>query len=247
MKILLSGCSGAMGRVISQVCKESEDYDVVAGYARKQVDDLGYPVYNDLSLVKEEVDVLIDFSGPGALDSIINFALERSLPLIIASTGLEDEDFEKIWDASSKIPILQSGNMSLGINILLDQVAKLSAFLEDFDVEIIEKHHNLKTDAPSGTAKMLLNSVKAGRGEIEGVVYGRQGNEATRKKGQVGVHAIRGGTIVGEHSVIFAGLDELVEIKHIASSKKIFANGALKAADFIINKDKGLFTMKDVI
>lgn len=247
MKILLSGYSGAMGRVITDLCQKTAGYEIVAGYARSQVEGFAYPVYENISDIKEKVDVIIDFSNVAALDSVLNYGIENGIPMVIASTGLGDSEIEKIQKASESIPIIQSGNMSLGVNTIVDIVKNVAAALNEFDVEIIEKHHKYKVDAPSGTANMLLDAVKSGRQDIDKITYGREGNDAKRQEGEIGVHAIRGGTIVGEHSVIFAGMDEMVEIKHTALSKGIFANGALKAADFIVKKTKGLYSMKEVI
>lgn len=247
MKILLSGCSGAMGKVITEICKETDGYHIVAGYARMEIEGLDYPVYNNLSNVKEDVDVIIDFSNVEALPSVLNYGVEKNIPMVIASSGFGEAEYNEIEKASEKVAIVHSRNMSLGVNILLDIVKKAAASLIGFDVEIVEKHHKYKVDAPSGTAYMLMDAVKSGRKDLNETVYGRQGNDAKRQDGELGVHAIRGGTIVGEHSVIFAGLDEVVEIKHTAMSKAIFANGAIKAADFIVGKTKGLYSMEDVI
>lgn len=247
MKILLSGYNGAMGRVITQLCEESQAYEIVAGYSRTIAEAFNYPVYNNISDIKEEVDVIIDFSNVEALSKVLKYGLERKIPMVIASTGLGEGEYDKIKKASETIAIIQSGNMSLGINILLDIVEKVAASLNNFDVEIIEKHHKYKVDAPSGTANMLADAVRAGREDIDKIVYGREGSDAKRQDGELGIHAIRGGTIVGEHSVIFAGIDELVEIKHTPFSKRIFANGAFKAADFIVKKTTGLYSMEEVI
>ena len=247
MRILLSGYSGAMGRVISQMCRERQDDIIVAGYAKSKHEVADYPVYTDLSQIQEKVDVIIDFSKAEAVAAILDYGKQQKIPMVIASTGLGVAEYKKIEDASKEVAILQSGNMSLGINLLLDIVQEVAAKLTGFDVEIIEKHHNKKVDAPSGTANMLAQAVSSGRDDLEQIVYGRSGKEAKRQQGEIGIHAIRGGTIVGEHSVIFAGTDEVIEIKHSAASKKIFANGALKAANFIVKQTKGLYSMEDVL
>lgn len=247
MKIILSGYSGAMGRVVTELCQELEGYEIVAGYSRREVEGFKYPVYSDLNDINEDADVIIDFSNVDAVLDVVDYAVKENIPMVIASTGLGDNQYEAIEKAAKDIPIIQSGNMSLGINKLIDIVEGLASALSDFDVEIIEKHHNKKVDSPSGTANMLVDAVKSGRENVSRVIYGREGNDTKRQDGELGVHAIRGGTIVGEHSVIFAGVDEVVEIKHIASSKRIFANGAIKAANFIVQKENGLYSMKDVI
>lgn len=247
MKILLSGYSGAMGRVITEVCQGKSNYNIVAGYARSKTEGFEHPVYDNIFHVKEEVDLIIDFSNVGALTSLLNYGVEKEIPIVLASTGLGQDQYDQIEKASQSTAILQSANMSLGINSLIDIVGSLASSLTDFNVEIVEKHHKYKLDAPSGTANMLVDAVKSGRYDIEEIVHGRQGNDSKRKDGEIGVHAIRGGSIVGEHSVILAGIDEEIEIKHTALSKRIFANGALKAADFLVHKSQGLYTMKDVI
>lgn len=247
MKILLSGCTGAMGRVITEVCQSKEGYEIVAGFAISDTGDLPYPVYTDIQDVREEVDVVIDFSNVDALASVLDFGVRRKVPLVIATTGLGDDEHEKIRQAAQEVPILQSGNMSLGVNTLLYIVEKLAASLGDFDIEVVEKHHRYKVDAPSGTAQMLAEAARKGRQDIDRLVYGREGGDTKRQDGELGIHSIRGGTIVGEHSVIFAGEDEIVEIKHTALSKKVFAHGAFKAADFIIGQKAGLYRMEDVM
>lgn len=243
MRILLSGYNGTMGKVVSEVAQDL----IVCGYSNVLSSDASFPVYDNLENVVETVDVIIDFSNPKALPALLNYAVARRIPMVIASTGLSDVNHQAIDEASQIIPILQSGNFSLGINVLLDISEKLASALRDFDVEIIEKHHKLKVDAPSGTAIMLQEAVVKARPELTDISYGREGTDTKRSNHEIGMHSIRGGTIVGEHSLIFAGLDEIVEIKHIASSKKIFANGALHAAGFIVRKNNGRYTMEDVI
>lgn len=241
MKILLSGYNGVMGHVVSELTS-----DIVAGYSNVLAD-ASFPVYTDLSEIKEDFDVILDFSHPSALKDILNKAVSVKKPLVIAATGLDEGHHQMIDLASSHIPVLQSGNFSLGINAMLDITTALSKMLEGYDVEIIEKHHNLKVDAPSGTAEMLLGSVLEASDDRDHAVYGRHGNDAKRTASEVGVHAVRGGTIVGEHSVIFAGVDEVIEIKHTAFSKKIFAQGALKACKFMVSAKAGRYEMKDVL
>lgn len=247
MKILLSGYNGAMGKVVTQLCKETQGYEIVAGYSRTKVEGYDYPVYNNIFDIEENADVIIDFSNVGALVHILNYGVEKNIPMVIASSGLGEGEYSQIDKASKSIPIIQSGNMSLGINIIVDVLKTVAVSLNDFDVEIVEKHHKYKVDAPSGTANMLADAVISSRGDLEKIVYCREGNDTRRQDDELGIHSIRGGTIVGEHSVIFAGIDEVIEIKHTAFSRKIFANGALKAADFIVEKPKGLFSMREVI
>lgn len=196
--------------------------------------------------INEKIDVVVDFSHFSKLNDLLDRCVERNYPLVIATTGYSGETLEKIVEASKKIPILLSSNTSLGINAINSVLEKLVPKLEEnFDIEIIEKHHNKKIDSPSGTAITLLETIQKSLHEKYNVVYGREGMTKREKK-EIGIHAIRGGTIVGEHTVIFAGEDEIIEISHKALSKKIFAVGALKCADFIIGKQPRLYTMKDI-
>jgi len=196
--------------------------------------------------INEKIDVVIDFSHFSKLNDLLDRCAERNYPLVIATTGYSGETLEKIVETSKKIPILLSSNTSLGINAINSIFEKLVPRLEEnFDIEIIEKHHNKKIDSPSGTAITLLETIQNSLHEKYDVVYGREGMTKREKK-EIGVHAVRGGTIVGEHTIIFAGEDEIIEISHKALSKKIFAVGALKCADFIIGKRPRLYTMKDI-
>lgn len=196
--------------------------------------------------INEKIDVVIDFSHFSKLNDLLDRCAERNYPLVIATTGYSGETLEKIVETSKKIPILLSSNTSLGINAINSILEKLVPRLEEnFDIEIIEKHHNKKIDSPSGTAITLLETIQNSLHEKYDVVYGREGM-AKREKKEIGVHAVRGGTIVGEHTIIFAGEDEIIEISHKALSKKIFAVGALKCADFVIGKQPRLYTMKDI-
>ena len=198
--------------------------------------------------VKEEADVIIDFSHYSAFDDITNFAKERRLPIVMATTGLSKENEEYLRTLSKEIAIFRSANMSLGINVILDLVRRATKTLaESFDIEIIEKHHNKKVDAPSGTALMLADAVDQSLEESSHRVFGRHGKNEKREKKDVGIHAIRGGTIVGEHTVLYAGMDELIEIKHTALSKNIFAVGAIKAAGFIAGKNSGYYNMEKLL
>lgn len=241
MKIFLVGITGAMGRTILEISE-----DVVAGYASNECEINGISVYNDFSKINEEFDVILDFSNKKITNDVLEFAESRNKPLVIATTGIDIEIEKKIKNISKKIPIVYAKNFSIGVNVMSEIVKELTRALNGFDIEIIEKHHNKKQDAPSGTAKMLFNSIKEEKTNAR-EVYDRTNIHEKRQDDEVGISVIRGGSIVGEHSVIFAGLDEVIEIKHQAGSKKIFAKGALKASNFIINKKNGLYDMKDVI
>lgn len=248
MNILLAGATGAMGKVVTEVVANENDFAITAGFGLEDKSFNGnYPIYNSLmGEIKESVDVILDFSVAELIEEILDYALKNKLPLVIAATGHTKEQQDLIEEASESIPILYSGNMSLGINVMTEVVRSLSKNLAGFDIEIVEKHHKFKIDAPSGTAKMLYNSVNEGRDNTLVPVYNRQDRTERRKENEVGVFSVRGGSIVGEHTVIYAGEDEILEVRHQAGSKKIFAVGALKACTFIQNKKPGLYSMKDI-
>lgn len=246
IKLILCGSDGQMGRVIVDQVKEMENYEIVAGMDRSNNQGYEFPVFEDISEFKGEADVIIDFSNPSTLPKLLKYSKETKTPLILASTGFSDEEVKSIKEASSETAIFYSGNMSLGINVLLSLVKKAASALEGFDIEVIEKHHNKKVDAPSGTAFMIAEAINDELNGEKEYVYGRQGNDTKRKPEEIGIHAIRGGSIVGEHSVIFAGVDEILEVKHTAMSKKIFAVGSINAAKFLVGKKSGLYNMDDL-
>lgn len=249
MKILLSGATGKMGRMIGDLIKDSQTYEIVAGFAAETDKTLAYPIYLDLEDCQEsdQVEVIIDFSSASSLDTLLKFALFYKIPMVIASTGFTVKQETNIAQAAKKIPILHAKNMSLGVNVMQVLVEKLAEMLPRFDIEIIEKHHRYKIDSPSGTAKMLYESANKGRNNKMETLVGRAGIYENRKNNEVGIASVRGGTIVGEHSVIFAGEDELIEIKHSANSRAVFAHGALQAADFIVKQASGFYDMDDVL
>ncbi|HSH35241.1 4-hydroxy-tetrahydrodipicolinate reductase [Schnuerera sp.] len=248
IKTIVYGINGKMGQILSEQLLKESGMEIVAGIDRSKFDiKRTYPVYNSLYKYKGEVDVIIDFSHPSYLERIIEYSLEKKTPLVIATTGFSQEQFEKIKMASEEVPILYSSNMSLGINILSKALREISQVLnKDFDIEIIEKHHNNKADAPSGTAYLLADVINEALGNSYKYIYGREGNNSKRENNEIGIHSIRGGTIPGEHTIIFAGSDEIIELKHTALSKKIFAQGAIKASRFIVTAKKGFYTMDDI-
>lgn len=246
LKILLVGATGQMGKVVSDSVKAQPDMVVVAGISIDDSTKEEYPIYKSFSSVTEECDIIVDYSSPVNTKSLLEFAVEKKIPLVIATTGQDENEIEMIHEASKKIPILKSGNMSLGINLMLDLVRRAAKGLENYDIEIVEYHHNKKKDAPSGTARMLGDSIDQGRDQVMNRIYGREGRENERTPEEIGFHSVRGGSIVGVHEVIFAGEDEIVELRHVASSKKIFANGTLKAVRFLIDKEPALYSMKDL-
>lgn len=248
MEILLSGCNGKMGQVITRLVSGDDDARIIAGIDINDSYINTYPVYSSAFEYDNKADVIIDFSHPNCLNSLLEFAVEKQIPAVIATTGLTANQQESLKQASKKIPIFFSANMSLGVNLIIDLACRAAKLLEkNFDTEIIEKHHNQKIDAPSGTALAIADAVSEVLLEKPGYVYDRHSSRKKRSKSEIGIHAIRGGTIVGEHSVIFAGNDEVIEIKHAAASKEVFAVGAIRAAKFLAAKKPGMYNMKDLV
>lgn len=248
-KIILRGCNGQMGRVVTQLVNEDDTALIVAGIDVTMNNDNKYPVYYSFVQCNVHADVIIDFSSPVNVREMLEFAMERGIGIVLCTTGFSDEDQRLIEEASKVIPILRSANMSMGINLILKLVQEAAKALADsgFDIEIVEKHHNRKVDAPSGTALALADSINDALGKDYKYVYDRSDIREPRGKKEIGISAVRGGSIVGEHEVIFAGIDELIEIKHTAYSKAIFAKGAIQAAKYLPGKAAGMYSMNDVI
>lgn len=248
INILLSGANGKMGQAVTRAAADLDTVQISAGYDINTAQKSTYPVYDDLAQVKEPVDVIIDFSHPAMLDSLLDFAAAKNIPVVICTTGLTTEQISRLKYESKQLPIFFSANMSLGVNLLIDLVCRAAKILEDsFDIEIIEKHHNQKLDAPSGTALAIADAISDAVSYPTEYVYDRHSVRKKRDKHEIGLHAVRGGTIVGEHDVIFAGTDEVIEIKHSAASKEVFAVGAVRAAIYLQTQKPGLYTMKDLI
>lgn len=248
INILLSGCNGKMGQVITRLSEQYDDLQIVSGYDITDNGKCNYPVFTELNSCDVKIDVIIDFSNPAALKGLLAFATEKKLPIIVATTGLSSEQKHSLTVASESIGVFYSANMSLGINLLIDLVKKAAKVLDqNFDIEIIEKHHNQKLDAPSGTALSIADSINEVLEQKQEYVYDRHSRMKKRSKSEIGMHAVRGGTIVGDHSVIFAGNDEIIEINHFAGSKEIFGTGALRAARYIYGKKPGIYDMNDLI
>ncbi len=247
-KVLISGCNGKMGKVITGLVCDRENAEVVAGVDFNDTPNDMYPVYKTIAQCKEDVDVIIDFSNPAVLPDLLAYAQEKNIPLVIGTTGYSDEQKEAIRAASENTAVFFTYNMSLGIN-LLAELAKTAAKIlgDDFDIEIIEKHHNQKIDAPSGTALMLADAICEVEDHPMHYEYDRHAKRQKRAKDEIGLHAVRGGTIVGEHEIIFAGRDEIITLSHSARSKELFAVGAVNAAMFMCGKPAGLYSMKDLI
>lgn len=247
MNLCISGALGRMGRMVYAHAKDNDILTVTCGVdAFADKSDLPYPVYTDFTKVTEKIDVIIDFSSKNALDGILDYALKTKTALVLCATGYESADIEKIENASKQIAIFRSANMSIGVNVLINLVKKACLALPYCDIEIIEKHHNQKVDSPSGTAVMIADGIKEVMNE-KYFTYGRQGMVGKRDKNEVGIHAIRGGSIVGEHQVIFAGPSETITLTHEAGDRGLFATGALNAAAYIVKKENGLFNMQDML
>jgi 4-hydroxy-tetrahydrodipicolinate reductase len=237
-----------MGQVITRLSEQYNDLRIAAGYDIADSGRNSYPVFTDLNKCTLHPDVMVDFSNPAALEGLIDFSVKNKIPSVIATTGLSQAQIKLLEKASRSIPVFFSANMSLGINLLIDLVKKAARLLEqNYDIEIIEKHHNQKLDAPSGTALAIADSINSVLAQKQEYVYDRHSRRKKRSRTEIGIHAVRGGTIVGEHSVIFAGNDEIIEINHTAMSKEIFGTGALRAARFLYGKDPGMYNMDDLI
>ena len=246
--IILNGCNGKMGQVITRIAEGDDTVHIAAGFDINDTVKNAYPVFTDPSEFAGEADVVIDFSHPSSLSTILSFCKSRKMPIIICTTGLSEEQKAEFRAASEEIPVFFSANMSIGINLIISLAKKAAALLEDsFDIEIVEKHHNQKVDAPSGTALAIADAINDTLSYEAEYTYDRHSVRRKRKKTEIGIHAVRGGTIVGEHSVIFAGTDEVIELKHSAASKEVFAVGAVKAAKFIKGKPAGMYDMNDLI
>ena len=247
INVLISGCNGFMGRVVEDICAKDPDITVVAGFD-VNLSERPYPVYASPANFSGQADVVIDFSSPKALSGLLAFCTERKIPAVLATTGYSDEQIADIVAASKTVPLFRSGNMSLGINVLMDLVKRSAAVLgETFDIEIIEQHHNRKVDAPSGTALMIAEAAKSALPYEAELCYDRQSRRLARPKNEIGISSVRGGTIVGVHEVIFAGRDEIIEIKHTAMSREIFAVGAVRAAKFLLEQKPGLYNMEQLV
>lgn len=248
INIILCGANGKMGHVIDECVLARNDSKIICGIDINDHQYSTFPLYTIISDFKGHGDVIVDFSHPSALNSVLDYAIKTNTPLVAAATGYSDKQIELIQQAAKEIPIFHTFNMSIGVNLLVGLAKKAATILRnDFDIEIIEKHHNLKVDAPSGTAIMLANAINESAENAYKYQYDRHSKRQKRDRNEIGIHSVRGGTIVGEHEVIFAGRDEVITLSHSAMSKDIFAVGALNAAKFLTNKKAGLYDMNDVL
>lgn len=249
IRAIMHGCNGAMGQVIAGIAQNDEEITIVAGIDIADTKNNSFPVFASLRECTVEADVVIDFSIAKAADAMLDWCAETGTPVVVCTTGLSEEQIRRVSEVSGKTAVLRSANMSLGVNVLLKLVKEAAQVLAaaDFDMEIVEKHHNQKVDAPSGTAIALADSINEAMDHAYHYKYDRSAERVKRDKKEIGIQAVRGGSIVGEHDVIFAGRDEVVTFSHTAYSKAIFAKGAVQAAKFLAGKEPGLYTMADVI
>ena len=249
IRVIMHGCNGKMGQTISGLIAADSEVELVAGIDARDDGHNPYPVFTDIEKCDVEADCLIDFSAAAAIDKLLDYCLDKKLPCVLCTTGLSEAQLARVKEVSKQVAILKSANMSLGINLLLKMLKEATAVLAPagFDIEIVEKHHNLKLDAPSGTALALADSINEELNNEYEYVYDRSGRREQRPKKEIGLSAVRGGTIVGDHDVIFAGADEVITFSHTAYSKAVFGKGAVQAAKFLAGKPAGMYDMSQVV
>lgn len=249
IKVLMHGCNGKMGRMITDLISEDERMEIVAGVDKYTGVENTYPVFGNIEECDIKSDVVIDFSNSAAVDGLLDYCVKNEVPVVLCTTGLSEEQLKKVEEASEKTAVLKSANMSLGINLLMKLLKEAAGVLakSGYDIELVERHHNQKVDAPSGTAIALADSINEALDNEYTYVYDRSSVRAKRDPKEIGISAVRGGTIVGDHEVIFAGLDEVVEFKHRAYSRSVFGKGAVEAAAYLAGKKPGMYGMDDVI
>ena len=249
VRIIMHGCNGKMGQVITRLAAEDGNCQIVAGIDTFRGIENTYPVFDNLKDCDVEADVVIDFSNAKAVDGLLEACCEKKLPVVLCTTGLSEEQLQKVEDAAKETAVLKSANMSLGINLLMRLLKDAAKVLAPagYDIELVERHHNQKVDAPSGTALALADSINEALDNKYTYVYDRSQVRKKREKDEIGISAVRGGTIVGDHEVIFAGTDEVIEFKHTAYSRSVFGKGAVEAAKFLAGQEAGMYDMGDVI
>lgn len=246
IKVLINGCNGKMGQELATAIEKDDNFKTICGVDRIDTGDNKFPVYTDIEKISEEPDVIIDFSIPVATFKILEYAISKHIPIVIATTGFSEEELEKIYEISKQIPIFRSANMSYEVNLMSNLVAQISKFLKNSDIEIVETHHNRKVDAPSGTALLLADSINNALDNEKYYEYNRHSKREKRNPKEIGIHSIRGGNVVGKHTVTFFSENETFEITHNASSRAVFAEGALKAAEFLVVQENGLYNMDSI-
>lgn len=247
IEVLVNGCNGKMGQIVCDLVNQNEALVLSSGFDRENTGEFAFPVYTDISEISKKPDVIIDFSVPVATLNILKYAKQNNVPIVIATTGFSDEENKLIEDYSKTIPIFKSANMSYDINIMKKILMELAPLLKNTDIEITETHHNRKIDSPSGTAQMLGDSINEALGNTHHFEYNRHDKREKRDKNEIGMNSIRGGNIVGEHTVQFFGEFETLEIKHTSYSRNVFAEGAIKAAEFISKQQPGLYNMDNLV
>ncbi|MCM1227170.1 MAG: 4-hydroxy-tetrahydrodipicolinate reductase [Clostridium sp.] len=247
-KIVISGANGKMGKAVYNCITQRDDFKVTAGIDINTEKYADFEIYQTAKELPETPDAIIDYSNPSCLDGLLEYCLSTGTPVVLATTGYSEEQIAQIKKAAEQIPVFFSWNMSLGINLLVQLAKKATAILGDqFDIEIVEKHHNQKIDAPSGTALMIANAINDTRKNEMNYVYDRHSRRRKREPNEIGIHAVRGGTIVGVHEVIFCGNDETITISHSAASKAVFAEGSINAAEFIKSQAAGIYDMGNIV
>ncbi|MBR1540617.1 MAG: 4-hydroxy-tetrahydrodipicolinate reductase [Clostridia bacterium] len=247
IRVLINGCNGKMGQEVAKKARIMEGIEVLAGVDRQDSGDNFFPVYTDLSKIKEIPDVIIDFSVPEASMKILDFAIEKKIPIVVATTGFSEEELVKVHDAGKTIPVFQSYNMSYSVSVMKKIAAELAKLLDGTDIEIVETHHRRKIDSPSGTALMLAESINDALENKMHYEYNRHSKREKRSPDEIGIHSIRGGTEAGTHTVIYFGEDESMELKHTVTSRAVFAEGAIKAAKYLVNQDNGVYNMNNMV
>lgn len=249
IQMIMHGCNGRMGRVVTEMVSKEEQLEIVAGVDSYTGVPNEYPVFENIAQCDVKADVIVDFSNAQAVDGLLDYCVEKRVPVVLCSTGLSEEQLQRVNETAEKVAVLKSANMSVGINLLLKLLANAAKILgpAGYDIELVERHHNQKVDAPSGTALALADSINDSLNGAYEYVYDRSQVRQKREAKEIGISAVRGGTIVGEHEVIFAGTDEVIEFKHTAYSRSVFAKGAVEAAKFLAGKEAGFYDMSDVI
>ncbi len=246
IKVLINGCNGKMGQEVAKSIERNDNFETICGVDRLDTGDNKFPVYTDINQIKEEPDIIIDFSIPAATFTVLEYAVQKNIPVVIATTGFSDEELEKIKTYSEKIPVFRSSNMSFEVSLMNHIVSEVAKYLKDSDIEIVETHHNRKIDAPSGTAMTLAETINKTLNNEMHYEFNRHDKREKRDSKEIGIHSIRGGNVVGKHTVMFFSETESFEITHNAQSRGVFADGALRAAEYLVVQENGLYNMDNI-